>query len=66
MAKLNAIKENWESADANISREGGTGFPKIKKIINSDLNRKYSDFDFYLADNKLNITISFETNGLKV
>lgn len=66
MEKLNAIKENWGSSDANISREDGTGFPKIKKIINSDLNRKYSVFDFYLADNKLNITISFETNGLKV
>ena len=24
--KLNAIKENWGSSDANISREGGTGF----------------------------------------
>lgn len=66
LEKLNAIKENWGSSDANISKEGGTGFPKIKKIINSDLNRKYSDFNFYLADNKLNIIISFETNGLKV
>lgn len=66
LLKLNNIKKNWGSSDANISKEEGSGYPKIKKIINSDLTRKCSNFDFILLDNKLNIIISFETNGLKV
>lgn len=65
--KLTTIKKNWQSSDSNISKEGGTGFPKIKKIINSDLNRRYSNFNFNIENNRLAISISFETtNGLKV
>ena len=66
LEKLKAIKQNWENPDTNISQEGGTGFPKIKKIIHSDLNRRSSNFDFHFDSNKLNIILSFETNGLKV
>jgi hypothetical protein len=64
--KLAEIKKNWRVSDANISLEGGTGFPKIKKIIHSDLNRKYSDFEYVINGNCLNIILTFETKGLKV
>lgn len=63
--KLKTIKVNWSNSDTNISKEGGTGFPKIKKIIHTDLNRKYSYFDFTIDNDKLNIIISFEIKGLK-
>lgn len=66
LERLGAIKENWTNLDTNINQEGGTGFSKIKKIIHSDLNRKYSNFDFNINDDRLNIIISFESNGLKV
>lgn len=62
--KLEAIKNNWQNLDKNISDEGGTGFPKIKKIIFSDMNRKYSNFKFNFSENKLTIELSFETKDL--
>ncbi|MEN9702136.1 MAG: hypothetical protein RIR55_1478 [Bacteroidota bacterium] len=62
--KLEAIKNNWQNLDGNISEEGGTGFPKIKKIILSDMNRKFSDFKFNFVDNMLLIELSFETKDL--
>ncbi len=64
--KLQQIKNNWKNIDTNISQEGGTGFSKIKKIIHFDLGRKVSNFDFYFEENILTISISFETNELKI
>lgn len=64
--KLMEIRRNWENTDTNISQEGGTGFPKIKKIIHSDLNRRSSIFDFTFNNNNLSILLSFESTGLKV
>jgi hypothetical protein len=64
--KLKATKDNWENPDSNVNKEGGTGFPKIKKIIHSDLNRHSSEFNYTLDKNKLNIIVSFDIKGLKV
>ena len=62
--KLSRVKDNWQILDKNISDEGGTGFPKIKKIIFSDMDRKSSDFDFFFNENKLTLKLSFETKDL--
>ncbi len=64
--KLLTIKNNWEKSDMNVSQEGGTGFPKIKKIIHSDLGRKESNFSFVFDNQKLTIELSFELNDLKI
>ncbi|PSK89007.1 hypothetical protein [Taibaiella chishuiensis] len=64
-AKLEMIKANWYKPDANIRQEGGTGFPKIKKILNADLNRKASKFDYSCINNKVEIAIDFETKDLQ-
>ncbi|MDH4461968.1 MAG: hypothetical protein QE277_11115, partial [Flectobacillus sp.] len=44
--KLINIKNNWRFPDSNVSQEEGSGFPKIKKIIHSDLGRKSTEFNF--------------------
>lgn len=62
--KLNLIKDSWKSLDQNINKEEGTGYPKIKKIIYSDLNRKYSSFDFNFTDDLLTIELTFEIKDL--
>ncbi len=64
--KLSKIKTNWHLRDMNVSQEDGTGFPKIKKILHSDMERKESLFDYELADNRLILNVSFENNGLKI
>jgi len=64
LIKLERIKQNWQVLDENIRDEGGTGFPKIKKIIFSDMNRKSSDFKFNFKGNILTIELSFETKDL--
>lgn len=64
--KLTNVKENWLQPDLNITKEEGTGFPKIKKIIHSDLGRKHSDFNFKFEKKILKLTLSFEIKELKV
>ena len=64
IAKLTEIKANWKKLDSNIAQERGTGFPKIKKIISSDLNRKNSYFNFSSEGNNIIIELNFELNDL--
>jgi len=65
-SNLKRIQENWTLADLNVTKEEGTGFPKIKKIIHSDLGRKESKFDFIFDSKLLTLSISFETKDLKI
>lgn len=53
ISKLEEIKQNWHRLDSNIAQERGTGFPKVKKIIVSDLNRKFSEFNFKINYNEI-------------
>lgn len=62
--KLSEIKANWGKLDSNIAQERGTGFPKIKKIISSDLNRKNSHFNFKNDKNNIEIQLKFELKEL--
>lgn len=63
--KVLAQKETSE----NINKEGGTGYPKIKKTISQDLNRKYYEIDLQLSyeDETLYFiaSIKFELNQMK-
>ena len=64
--KLVLVKEKWcDKVSDDTTKEGGTGFSKIKKILSSDLNRKLDDFSYNVDGNLLEITISFETKNLK-
>jgi|GEM_PF-1675285 hypothetical protein len=63
-AKLEEIKHNWHQLDANIAQERGTGFPKVKKIIVSDLNRKFSQFNFEIIEDEIEISLTFELKDL--
>lgn len=58
--KMNRIKENWDSMDRNISYEKNSGFPKINKILRSDLGRQLCEFDFEIEDNQLKIQVLFD------
>lgn len=62
--KLLEVKENWGSHDSNIAQERGTGFPKVKKIISSDLNRKNSNFNFNINEKNIEIELKFELKEL--
>ena len=62
--KLSEIKENWGKLDSNIAQERGTGFPKVKKIISSDLNRKNSHFNYKNEENNIEIELKFELKEL--
>ncbi|SDP10514.1 hypothetical protein SAMN05428975_0320 [Mucilaginibacter sp. OK268] len=65
LEKLEKIKSNWTLSDGNISKEEGTGFSKIKKILRYDLDRRLSKFDFSLDGHRLKFMVSFECLGLK-
>lgn len=64
VSKLEEIKRNWNQLDSNIAEERGTGFPKVKKIIVSDLNRKISEFNYKIEENNIEIQLSFELKDL--
>lgn len=64
ISKLSEIKGKWGALDSNISQERGTGFPKVKKIISSDLNRQNSYFNFNIEDRKIDIELKFELKDL--
>ena len=63
-SKLEEIKQNWKRLDSNIAKEKGTGFPKVKKIIVSDLNRKFSDFQFHCENDEIQIELLFDLKDL--
>lgn len=62
--KMSKIQENWKDIDSNVTLEKNSGFPKIKKILRTDLGRIESKFEYAVAVDKLSIALSFETNGL--
>ena len=62
--RLEIIKQNWLKLDNNVSKEEGTGFSKIKKILQSDLGRVKSDFQYEINERRLSLNLTFETNGL--
>jgi hypothetical protein len=63
-SKLEEIKKGWLLIDSNIAQERGTGFPKVKKIISSDLNRNFSSFDFSKNEQEITIKLEFELKDL--
>lgn len=64
ITKLSNIKANWGKLDSNIAQEQGTGFPKIKKIISSDLNRRKSQFNYVNVKKNIEIELKFELKDL--
>lgn len=62
--KLEKVKNNWLKLDENISKEDGTGLPKIKKIFFSDLEIIDSFFDYKLENNRLRLNFNFSLNSI--
>ncbi len=65
--KLNMIRDALRSGKSvdNIKREGGTGYPKIDKLLKYDLARSDYTFNFHYSDkDDIVITIDMEMEGL--
>lgn len=63
------LLENPEKFEQAISKEGGTGYPKIKKALVSDLKRKKCDIELGIYEElglfKFRTSISFEYHDIK-
>jgi len=57
--KLSKVRMGWKSDLDSVNREGGSGFQKVKRILQYDLKALDNNFDFQMKDDKLQIILSY-------
>lgn len=56
---LSKVKKNWNNDLSRVNIERGSGFQKIKRILDYDLKMYESTFDFTTNENRVGIVIKF-------
>lgn len=57
--KLSDVKKNWNNDLSRVNIEKGSGFQKIKRILDYDLKVYESTFDFTTDENRIGIVLKF-------
>ena len=57
--RLSQVKKGWNSDLDSVNVEGGSGFQKIKRILQYDLKTLENNFDFEIDKNKLKLKLSY-------
>jgi len=57
--KLIQVKQGWNSGLESVNVEGGSGFQKIKRILQYDLKALENNFDFEINEDKLKLILSY-------
>lgn len=57
--KLSHVKKNWNNDLSRVNVEKGSGFQKIKRILDYDLKVYESTFDFTTNENRVEIVLKF-------
>lgn len=58
---LSEIKESWGQKESqNVNEEGGTGYSKIKRILNFEMGSYGNNFDYTIENNTLEVSLELK------